>query len=121
MEKEIFALLRIMTRTVRELREKVAKEMEENAFESEILEPLKAEGMIEIDEFGIVNMTNKARKAPENRAQRVKANLVVPDGSTTYEGRELGKTCHRPGAYDFLAHPSRVGNTLYYRQDGEAK
>ena len=121
MEKEIFALLRIMTRTVRELCEKVAKDMEEKAFESEILEPLKAEGMIEIDEFGIVNMTNKARKAPANQAQRVKANLVVPDASTTYEGRELGQTCHRPGAYDFLAHPSRIGNTLYYRHDGEIK
>lgn len=121
MEKEIFALLRIMTRTVRELHEKVAKEVEEKAFESEILEPLKAQGMLEIDEFGIVSMTNKARRTPANQAQRVKANLVVPDASTTYEGRELGQTCHRPGAYDFLAHPSRIGNTLYYRQDGELK
>jgi len=26
--------------------------------------------------------------------------------SGTYDGKELGRTCHRPGAYDFMSIPS---------------
>ena len=45
----------------------------------------------------------RARKKP----------LEVPTGKITngtvigaYDGRELGRTCHRPGAYDFMDIPS---------------
>lgn len=31
---------------------------------------------------------------------------------THYLGEELKATCLRPGAYDFLAHPSRIGDAL---------
>ena len=31
-----------------------------------------------------------------------------------YDGKELGKTCHRPGAYDFMEIPSlRNGERVY--------
>ena len=31
-----------------------------------------------------------------------------------YDGAELRQTCMRPGAYDFLAYPSRMGDNFVY-------
>lgn len=33
-----------------------------------------------------------------------------------YDGAELRDTCMRPGAYDFLACPSRMGDEFVYRK-----
>lgn len=40
--------------------------------------------------------------------------------SSTYEGVELRPFNGRPGAMDAFAHPSRMGNRLYYR-DGHVE
>lgn len=34
-----------------------------------------------------------------------------------YDGTELDQTCMRPGAYDFLKHPSLIQGVRYYRKD----
>ena len=42
----------------------------------------------------------------------------ISAGTTTgtYDGAELRNTCMRPGAYDFLAWPSRFGDNFMYRK-----
>lgn len=32
-----------------------------------------------------------------------------------YDGKELTRTCMRPGAYDFLEYPSLMGDKRFYR------
>lgn len=43
----------------------------------------------------------------------VRNNLFQP--SSTYNGRELGQTCLRPGAYDAFALPSLIGKVRTYK------
>lgn len=40
----------------------------------------------------------------ESKKRLPKRTKFVPTGS--YDGKELTKTCHRPGAYDFMTIPS---------------
>jgi len=47
---------------------------------------------------------------PEPKVKKVER--FIPTGK--YNGSELGRTCHRPGAYDFMAIPSlRDGVRVY--------
>ena len=50
---------------------------------------------------------------PKPKKERVER--FIPTGK--YDGAELGRTCHRPGAYDFMEIPSlREGERIYPRR-----
>lgn len=54
-----------------------------------------------------------------SRTPKAKKNELM--SRPNYDGRELGPTCMRPGAYDAYALPSRMGNRLSYRCGSEVK
>jgi uncharacterized Rossmann fold enzyme len=65
------------------------------------------EDMWHITEHGRKNLD--APKVATTR--KIVAGTTVGD----YDGRELTRTCQRPGAYDFLAYPSLMGDERIYR------
>ena len=116
---EVKEFLRLSTRTVSEIFAKFSDGFQtEEEFEKEILQPMKIDGVIEVSDFGIVSLTaesvkimklNLAAKKKSEKAETVKSNLYIPR-KDEYIPVELGKTCQRPGAYDFLKCPSIIGN-----------
>ena len=52
------------------------------------------------------------QKAAKKSYERISAGTT----EGTYDGAELRNTCMRPGAYDFLACPSRMGDDFVYRK-----
>ena len=63
-----------------------------------------------IDGYAMLNFLNmKANKKEFDKALVKPANL---DRSGKYTGEELKASCMRPGAYAFLAYPSRMGDLL---------
>lgn len=84
----------------------------QSQFQETFLQPLIEKGWITVDDFGLVGPTQegmlayKAALAEQDDA-KVRANLYVPPAGI-YSGSELGRTCHRPGAYDFQKHPSII-------------
>lgn len=69
--------------------------------------------LLVITEDKTVYSMNVAKISLENPAPKVKkVERFIPTGK--YNGSELGKTCHRPGAYDFMEIPSlRDGERIY--------
>lgn len=131
---EVKEFLRLSTRTVSEIFAKFSDGFQtEEEFEKEILQPLKIDGAVEVSDFGIVSLTAESVKvlelnlaakkkaetaesvrvmkldlAAKKKAETVKSNLYIPRRDE-YVPVELGKTCQRPGAYDFLKCPSLIG------------
>ena len=52
------------------------------------------------------------KTAPMRTSKQKKAEVYE---RPTYDGWELGQTSTRPGAYDAYAKPSRINNSLHYR------
>jgi hypothetical protein len=50
------------------------------------------------------------------------AKRTIGTGTTTepYDGREMRRTCLRPGAYDAFELPSLIGNERHYRKEIKA-
>src|SRR5512142_2694031 len=61
------------------------------------------------------HITEHGRKAME--APKVATTRKVVAGTTVgfYDGKELTRTCQRPGAYDFLQYPSLMGDKRIFR------
>lgn len=113
---EVKEFLRLSTRAVSEIFAKFSDGFQtEEEFEKEVLQPMKIDGAIEVSDFGIVSLTAESVKvmklnlAAKKKAETVKSNLYTPR-KDEYIPVELGKTCQRPGAYDFLKCPSVIGN-----------
>ena len=56
---------------------------------------------------------------PTVKQKRLSISTKIRTGTTTepYDGKELGQTCYRPGAYNFLELPSLMSGQRIYRQD----
>lgn len=54
-------------------------------------------------------ITALGRRTLNGPRQASTAARIVADIRTAYTCPELGRTCQRPGAYDFLQHPSLIG------------
>jgi len=64
--------------------------------------------------------SRKLRKInEENSALQVAGKRLVGVGTTSeaYEGKELRRTCLRPGAYDAFEKPSLMGGQRHYRRE----
>lgn len=60
-----------------------------------------------------VCLTLGGEPTPKQRNSRAKTAGIW--SRPTYDGTELGNTCMRPGAYDYMAHPSLVsGRRVWY-------
>lgn len=80
------------------------------------LNELQAGGyVVEIQENW--HITHSGLAALREKVAR-KAYERITAGTTqgTYDGSDLRNTCMRPGAYDFLACPSRMGDDFVYRK-----
>lgn len=71
--------------------------------------------VVSIESKGDVHwhITNTGRYALENYKPKI-FNQKIAAGTTKgfYDGKELTKTCMRPGAYDYQKYPSRIGDKL---------
>lgn len=55
---------------------------------------------------------------PTPRQRNTKVKISTGTVAGTYEGKELGQTCFRHGAYDFLKLPSLMsGQQIYWRRE----
>ena len=84
-----------------------------DVFEAHYITPLVIGGFLEKDAFNLISykMPKKLVAAPANL-------FKVSEGS--YDGRELTRTCQRPGAYDFLSKPSDInGDLIPYKWNKE--
>lgn len=54
---------------------------------------------------------------PTPRQRHIKSKLSTGTTVGSYDGRELGRTCTRPGAYDFINLPSNISGRMTYRKD----
>lgn len=112
--KDIQQYLRVSTRTVAELNTEFNKDGSIKDFEKAILRPMQIDGVIDCDDFGIVSLTKETVKVlnladkEKQKAATVKSNIYKPS-KENYVPVELGQTCLRPGAYDFLKCPSLIG------------
>ena len=80
------------------------------------LNELQAGGfVVEIQEHW--HITHSGLAALREKVAR-KSYERISAGTTqgTYDGADLRNTCMRPGAYDFLACPSRMGDDFVYRK-----
>jgi hypothetical protein len=61
------------------------------------------------------HITEHGRK--ELEAPKLASTRKIVAGTTQgfYDGKELTRTCMRPGAYDFLQYPSLMGDERTYR------
>lgn len=70
--------------------------------------------VVEIGELWHITQAGREFLA-EKPVKKVKVAAGTTEGS--YDGKELTRTCMRPGAYDFLQYPSLMGNERIYRGD----
>jgi hypothetical protein len=55
---------------------------------------------------------------PTPRQRNVKVKISTGTVVGTYDGKELGQTCHRKGAYDYMQLPSLMqGQQVYWRRE----
>lgn len=106
--EKIVAACKLMVYTIQDLFKMMEPYLEGRpieVFESYYITPLLIGGKLEKDSFGLI--CAKVYRPPV----QTPANLFrVAEGS--YAGAELGRTCLRPGAYDFLDKPSEINGVL---------
>lgn len=90
-------------------------------FESRFLQPLREAGFIAgTTDLSVTPEGHLALEDASVEARKAEAKWRPP--FSDYQGTELGRTCQRPGAYDFMNYPSMIGNTLYpYRGNSNAQ
>jgi hypothetical protein len=84
-------------------------------FERYLAELQAAGYVVEIQELWHLTHSGYAAVAEKQQKKVFVDRICAGTTEGFYDGKELTRTCMRPGAYDFLEYPSLMGDKRFYR------